>query len=153
MVANISNLFNANLIEFGIFSSIKKVSSAYCPIFISLVPIFIPRISCSCFIFCAKGSIARINKYGDQGSPCRHPRPSSKNSEQLPLFITQLCGSLYKLLNKRNPYLTSVAYYLDFGNCNPQLFGTKLFRDQFGVHYQKYGQNKAITCMPVYRKR
>ena len=24
-----------------------------------------------------------------------------------------------KLLNKRNPYLTSVAYYLDFGNCNP----------------------------------
>ena len=26
---------------------------------------------------------------------------------------------LYKLLNKRNPYLTSVAYYLDFGNYNP----------------------------------
>ena len=24
-----------------------------------------------------------------------------------------------KLLNKRNPYRTSVAYYLDFGNCNP----------------------------------
>ena len=24
-----------------------------------------------------------------------------------------------KLLNKRNPYLTSVTYYLDFGNCNP----------------------------------
>ena len=24
-----------------------------------------------------------------------------------------------KLLNKRNPYLTSVAYYLDFGNYNP----------------------------------
>ena len=24
-----------------------------------------------------------------------------------------------KLLNKRNPYLTSVAYYLDSGNCNP----------------------------------
>ena len=28
---------------------------------------------------------------------------------------------------------------------------TKLFRNQFGVHYQKYGQNKSI--MPVYRKR
>ena len=27
--------------------------------------------------------------------------------------------TLYKLLNKRNPYLTSVAYYLDFGNSNP----------------------------------
>ena len=25
----------------------------------------------------------------------------------------------YKLLNKRNPYLTSMAYYLDFGYCNP----------------------------------
>ena len=26
---------------------------------------------------------------------------------------------IHKLLNKRNPYLTSMAYYLDFGNCNP----------------------------------
>ena len=25
---------------------------------------------------------------------------------------------IYKLLNKRNPYLTSMPYYLDFGNCN-----------------------------------
>ena len=33
------------------------------------------------------------------------------------LCITVIC--IYKLLNKRNPYLTSVAYYLDFGNCNP----------------------------------
>ena len=30
-----------------------------------------------------------------------------------------VCMYVCKLLNKRNPYLTSVAYYLDFGNCNP----------------------------------
>ena len=30
-----------------------------------------------------------------------------------------ICFSDSKLLNKRNPYLTSMAYYLDFGNCNP----------------------------------
>ena len=57
---------------------------------------------------------------------------------------------LYKLLNKRNPYLTSVAYYPWLWELQPTLIGTKLFRDQFGVHYHKYGQNKAI--MPVYRK-
>ena len=31
-------------------------------------------------------------------------------------FIEQI---QYKLLNKRIPYLTSVAYYLDFGNYSP----------------------------------
>ena len=38
------------------------------------------------------------------------------------LLFSELAVSiyvLYKLLNKRNPYLTSVAYYLDFGNYNP----------------------------------
>ena len=34
--------------------------------------------------------------------------------------ISYLCSMCeYKLLNKRNPYLTSVAYYLNFGNCSP----------------------------------
>ena len=67
MVANISNLFNANLIEFGIFSSIKKVSSAYCPIFISLLPIFIPRISCS--IILLFGLHLTYEQYHDTKSP------------------------------------------------------------------------------------
>ena len=36
---------------------------------------------------------------------------------------------IYKLLNKRNPYLTSVAYYLDFGNCNPHYLVANYIRD------------------------
>ena len=38
-------------------------------------------------------------------------------------LVLQICmcasNKVYKLLNKRNPYLTSVAYYLDFRKCNP----------------------------------
>ena len=34
-------------------------------------------------------------------------------------IIIPLHAATTKLLNKRNPYLTSVAYYLDSGNCNP----------------------------------
>ena len=56
-----------------------------------------------------------------------------------------------KLLNKRKPIFDFRGILSWFWELQPALFGTKLFRDQFGVHYQKYGQNKAI--MPVYRKR
>ena len=38
------------------------------------------------------------------------------------IFITYIWHILYKLLNKKkviSPYLTSLSYYLDFGNCNP----------------------------------
>ena len=43
---------------------------------------------------------------------------SSSSSKTLPFTWNNYTYD-YKLLNKRNPYLTSVAYYLDFGNCNP----------------------------------
>ena len=62
-------------------------------------------------------------------SPARYrwtTAPALKHVLKGHLSITDKCPYIagsstlkYKLLNKRNPYLTSVAYYLDFGNYNP----------------------------------
>ena len=51
------------------------------------------------------------------GGPPNPPPPSTEGIGGEPLH--QLCCQ-YTLLNKRNPYLTSVAFHLDFGNYNPQ---------------------------------
>ena len=73
---NISNIFKADSKERSLPSKSKVVSYANCVSLSSFPLIVIPIISEFIFISKARISAARRNmekKYGERGSPCRHP--------------------------------------------------------------------------------
>ena len=57
---------------------VRLVSSAYCEIFCSLLPILIPLIFSFSLMAIANVSTAIINKYGDSGHPCLTPLSTGK---------------------------------------------------------------------------
>ena len=63
-------------------------SSANISNFISSLSTCIPLISLLTRMLIAKISKQIINKYGDYGSPCLTPLPTSKGAVVKPLFIT-----------------------------------------------------------------
>ena len=57
-----------------------------------------------------------------------------------------------KLLNKRNPYLTSVAYYLDFGNCNPHYLVPNCYAINLESNDGNHKRFAQFSTLPEYDK-
>ena len=104
-VPNISKVFKADCKERSLPSKSKVVSSANCVSLNSFPLIVIPNISGFIFISKARISATIKNKYGEMGSPCRHPLPIGINSERYPhwrtydlIFVLKSCIQRMKLL-------------------------------------------------------
>ena len=88
-----------------------EVSSAYWATFISSPRILRPWILSLSLTFVVNISEAGINKYGDNGAPCRTPLPIGKYLEVTPLLMRQLSAPLYNVLihlMKYSPKLNSL---------------------------------------------
>ena len=90
----ISNAANGDL---GEPSRTSEVSSAYCEILCSLLSIKIPFMSVFCFIYIARVSAQRINKYGTTGSSSLQPRCKSNYLDKKPLCSMVALKLVFKL--------------------------------------------------------
>lgn len=79
-----------------VFSTKHTVSSANRLIFISSLFTFIPLISLLFLTLFASGSVAKMNKYGEIGHPCRTPFPSLNQLLIFPLFNSVASISVYR---------------------------------------------------------
>ncbi len=88
----------------------RKVSSAYWPIAYSSHMVISLKSLLLSMTF-ANGSSTNMNRYGDNGPLCRHPLVTLKKVEKKPLFITQLCTSLY-ITSNHNMYSGPIFLYI-----------------------------------------
>ena len=96
---NSSNFFNnfRTFLRLSVFHK-KVVSSAYAVNFMSNCFILKLLIGESPLTRINKISSAKINRYGDKGSPCLVPLSRLKYHIEFPLFMTQLCEFLNNVL-------------------------------------------------------
>uniref|UniRef100_A0A8C9WVN9 Uncharacterized protein n=1 Tax=Sander lucioperca TaxID=283035 RepID=A0A8C9WVN9_SANLU len=90
--SNTAGIDRSGLVKYRI------ISSAYSEILFFVFPILIPAISSLARMASASCSIAKLNKNGDKGHPCRQPLNKSNFSVRVPFIHIWACGLLYIVL-------------------------------------------------------